>query len=146
MPNEEKNSSWLVKQGFDEEPEKRLSGTRIYSIQEAIKGLTDSEEIMISLMDTLTETEIVPDVGNYYTYVFNAKTPNITYDQHPLVAVLEIFNWGFRGLNFHWQDINPSQCVRNYTWEEIPGRLHTIYKDEIEYLKSINYSKFIINR
>jgi hypothetical protein len=144
---EEKESpSWLVKQGFDEEPEKRASGSRILQIQRMIKGVTDPEEIMLELMEVLTETEIVPDVGNYYTYIFNAKTPNITYDQHPLVAVLEIFNWGFRGLNFHWQDINPSQCVRNYTWAEIPGRLHTIYKDEIEYIKGINYSKFIINR
>jgi hypothetical protein len=144
---EEKESpSWLVKQGFDEEPEKRASGSRILQIQRIIRGVTDPEEIMLELMEVLTETEIVPDVGNYYTYIFNAKTPNITYDQHPLVAVLEIFNWGFRGLNFHWQDINPSQCVRNYTWTEIPGRLHTIYKDEIEYIKGINYSKFIINR
>lgn len=97
-------------------------------------------------MDVLKETEIVPDVGNYYTYVFNAKTPNIRYDQHPLVAVLEIFKWGFRGLNFHWQDINPSKCVRNYTWNEISGGLHMIYKDEIEYMKGINYSKFLINK
>lgn len=146
MAEEKQNPSWLVKQGFEEEPEKRVGGSRIYKIQSAIKGLTDPEDIMLELMDTLTESEIVPDVGNYYTYIFNAKTPNITYDQHPLVAVLEIFRWGFRGLNFHWQDVNPSQCIRNYTWEEIPGKLHIIYKDEIEFMKGINYSKFIINR
>lgn len=144
--NEKESSSWLIKQGFDEEPEKRIGGSRIYQIKAAIKGLTNSEDIMLELMEALKETEIIPDIGNYYTYIFNAKTPNITYDQHPLVAVLEIFKWGFRGLNFHWQDINPSQCVRNYTWEEIPGRLHIVYKDEIEFIKSINYSKFIINR
>lgn len=145
---EEKESpSWLTKQGFDEEPEKREGGSsRIPLIQRSIKGLTDPEDIMIELMSVLKETEIVPDVGNYYTYIFNAKTPDIRYDQHPLVAVLEIFRWGFRGLNFHWQDINPSKCVRNYTWNEIPGRLHIIYKDEIEYLKGINYAKFLINK
>lgn len=143
---EKESSSWLIKQGFDEEPEKRVSGSRVSNIQKAIKDLTDPEDIMVELMDVLTEAEIVPDVGNYYTYIFNAKTPNIKYDQHPLVAVLEIFNWGFRGLNFHWQDINPSKCVRNYTWGEIPGRLHTIYKDEIEFLKSIKYAKFLINK
>jgi len=143
---ENESSSWLIKQGFDEEPEKRVGGSRSSIIQRAIRGLTDPEEIMIELMDVLKESEVVPDVGNYYTYIFNAKTPNITYDQHPLVAVLEIFRWGFRGLNFHWQDVNPSQCIRNYTWEEIPGKLHVIYKDEIEFMKGINYSKFIINR
>jgi hypothetical protein len=143
---EEESSSWLVKQGLDEEPEKRFKGSRISVLQMKIKKLNDPEDIMLEIMDTFTETEIVPDVGNYYTYIFNAKTPNIRYDQHPLVAVLEIFNWGFRGINFHWQDINPSQCIRNYTWAEIPGRLHTIYKDEIEFMKRVNYSKFIINR
>ena len=143
---EEESSSWLIKQGLDEEPEKRLQGSRIFILQKLIKNLKDPEEIMLEIMDVFKETEIVPDVGNYYTYIFNAKTPNIRYDQHPLVAVLEVFNWGFRGINFHWQDINPSQCIRNYTWAEIPGRLHTIYKDEIEFLKGINYAKFIINR
>jgi len=143
---EEESSSWLIKQGFDEEPEKRLQGSRISTLQLKIKNLNDPEEIMLEIMDLFTETEIVPDVGNYYTYIFNAKTPNIKYDQHPLVAVLEVFRWGFRGINFHWQDINPSQCIRNYTWAEIPGRLHTIYKDEIEYMKSIKYAKLLINR
>ena len=144
---EEESPSWLTKQGFDEEPEKRKGGvSRISEIQKSIKGLTNPEDIMIEIMDVLKETEIVPDVGNYYTYVFNAKTPNIRYDQHPLVAVLEIFKWGFRGLNFHWQDINPSKCVRNYTWNEISGGLHMIYKDEIEYMKGINYAKFLINK
>lgn len=143
---EKESSSWLIKQGLDEEPEKRSKGSRIYALQNSIKKLNDPEDIMIEIMQIFTETEIVPDVGNYYTYIFNAKTPNIRYDQHPLVAVLEIFNWGFRGINFHWQDINPNQCIRNYTWAEIPGRLHTIYKDEIGFMKSIKYSKFLINR
>lgn len=144
---EEKESpSWLIKQGFDEEPEKRLSGSRVYLLKKVTQNLTDPEDIMLEFMDILKETEIVPDIGNYYTYIFNAKTPNIRYDQHPLVGVLDVFRWGFRGINFHWQDINPSECIRNYTWEEIPGRLHTIYKDEIEFMKSVKYAKFLINR
>ena len=44
-------------------------------------------------------------VGGFYTFVYNAKTPKITYDQHPLIACVDLFSWGFRGLNFHWQKI-----------------------------------------
>ena len=136
---EEESSSWLVKQGLDEEPEKRFKGSRISVLQMKIKKLNDPEDIMLEIMDTFTETEIVPDVGNYYTYIFNAKTPNIRYDQHPLVAVLEIFNWGFRGINFHWRE------VRQYTWDEVSGELHLVYPNEIKDLQSIPYQKIQIS-
>lgn len=45
---EEESPSWLIKQGFGEEPEKRKGGvSRISEIQKSIKGLTNPEDIMI---------------------------------------------------------------------------------------------------
>ena len=52
---------------------------------------------MSLLNDTVTP---VPDVGNFYTFVYNPKTPNITYDQHPLIACTDIFGWGFSWFKF----------------------------------------------
>jgi hypothetical protein len=67
------------------------------------------ELIMYALNDTVTP---IPEEGNICTFKYYAKTPNISYDQHPLVAVTEVFQWGFRGLNFHHRE------YRQYTWEE----------------------------
>jgi len=86
------------------------------------------------LNDTVTP---VPDVGTLCTFVYNAKTPGVTYDQHPLVAVTELFQWGFRGLNFHWQE------YRQYTWEELAGQVYIVQREELDNLLSIPYAKFI---
>ena len=37
-------------------------------------------------------------------FVYNPKTPNIRYDQNPLVAVTQVLEWGFRGIYFHWSE------------------------------------------
>ena len=41
----------------------------------------DPEDMMLEIMDALSDTVTpVPDVGKFYTFVYNPKTPNITYD------------------------------------------------------------------
>ena len=47
----------------------------------------DQEEMMLEIMELLSDTVTpIPDVGMLCTFVYNAKTPGISYDQHPLVA------------------------------------------------------------
>jgi len=100
----------------------------------------DPEEMMLEIMDALNDTVTpIPDVGNFYTFVYNAKTPGETYDQHPLIACMELFPWGFRGLNFHWQK------YRNYTWGELAGQLYIVKQNELDDLLAIPYAKFILN-
>ena len=102
-------------------------------------NVNDPEDIMLLIMEIFTIQEIVPEAGKFYTFIYNAKTPNISYDQHPLIACVEVFRWGFRGLNFHWQN------YRNYTWEEIPGQLHVVEFQELDELLALQYGKFILN-
>ena len=110
----------------------RLEGNNINN------GTNDQEEMMLEIMELLNDTVTpVPDVGTLCTFVYNAKTPGVTYDQHPLVAVTELFQWGFRGLNFHWQE------YRQYTWEELAGQVYIVQKEELDDLLSIPYAKFI---
>ena len=100
----------------------------------------DPEEMMLEIMDALNDTVTpVPDVGNFYTFVYNAKTPGESYDQHPLIACTSLERWGFRGLNFHWQK------YRNYTWEELAGQLYIVQRNELDDLLAIPYAKFILN-
>tara|TARA_B100001996_G_C18406796_1_gene495216 strand:+ start:224 stop:688 length:465 start_codon:yes stop_codon:yes gene_type:complete len=108
---------------------------------EAIKGKltsSDPEDLMLEIMDALNNTvEVIPSVGKYYTFVYNAKTPEKQYDQHPLIACTDLFKWGFRGINFHWQS------SRNYTWDELIGEMYMVKSIELDDLLSIPYAKFI---
>ena len=103
------------------------------------ENVNDPEDIMLLIMEIFTIQEIVPEAGKFYTFIYNAKTPNISYDKHPLIACVEVFRWGFRGLNFHWQN------YRNYTWEELPGQLHVVEFQELDELLALQYGKFILN-
>ena len=101
----------------------------------------DPEEMMMEIMEALNNTVTpIPEVGKYYTFIYNAKTPDITYDQHPLIACTDLQSWGFKGLNFHWRQ------SRNYTWEELAGQLYIIQNNELDDLLAIPYGKFILNK
>ena len=114
-----------------------VNDNRIEAIKDKLTS-SDSEDLMLEIMSALNNTvEAIPSVGKYYTFVYNAKTPNVQYDQHPLVAVTDLFRWGFRGINFHWQS------SRNYTWEELTGQVYMVKSIELDDLLSIPYAKFI---
>ena len=104
-----------------------------------IIALDDADDRMLAVTEILTETEVIPDVGRYYTFIYAPKTPRIRYDQFPLIACVHIEKWGFRGYNFHWP------AFRNYTWEEVVGYLHVAYPLEMHDLRSIPYQNFQIN-
>ena len=101
----------------------------------------DPEDMMMEIMEVLNDTvPPIPEVGKFYTFVYNAKTPDITYDQHPLIACTDLQSWGFKGLNFHWRQ------SRNYTWEELAGQLYIVQYNELDDLLAIPYAKFILNK
>ena len=105
------------------------------------KALNDPEEMMLIIMEALNSTVTpIPEVGQFYTFIYNAKTPDITYDQHPLIACTDLQSWGFKGLNFHWRQ------SRNYTWEELAGQLYIVEYDELDDLLRFPYGKFILNK
>ena len=101
----------------------------------------DPEDMMLEIMELLNDTVTpIPEVGKFYTFVYNAKTPGETYDQHPLIACTSLEQWGFKGLNFHWQQ------SRNYTWNELAGQLYVVQWNELDDLMAIPYAKFILNK
>ena len=114
-----------------------VNANRIEAIKDQLTS-SDPEDLMLQIMQALNNTvEAIPTVGKYYTFVYNAKTPSVQYDQHPLIACTDIFRWGFRGINFHWQS------SRNYTWEELTGQVYMVKSIELDDLLSIPYAKFI---
>jgi hypothetical protein len=112
------------------------NSNRIRPLLRQLIGLEDPDDFMLKILEVLSETEIVPNTGEYYVFVYNPKSSNITYDAHPFVAVTDIFKWGFRGINFHWGE------TRQYTWQEIVGSLHRVYPEEVKDLQTIPFAKF----
>ena len=114
-----------------------VNANRIEAIKNQLTS-SDPEDLMLQIMQALNNTvEAIPTVGKYYTFVYNAKTAGKQYDQHPLIACTDLFRWGFRGINFHWQS------SRNYTWEELTGQVYMVKSIELDDLLSIPYAKFI---
>jgi len=70
--------------GFDKNPAhlaNRIEGNDINL------RTNDPEEMMLEIMERLNDTVTpIPEVGKFYTFVYNAKTPGKQYDQHPLIA------------------------------------------------------------
>ena len=79
--------------------------SRIEPIMQRLIGNENADDLATDILEVLTEGSSVPQAGNYYVFVCQAKTPGIAYDSHPLVAVTDVFSWGFRGLNYHWGEM-----------------------------------------
>jgi len=112
---------------------------RGFEIKDMLVGNETPDEIMDLIRDTF-ESVLVPEVGGYYTFVYSPTTPDIQYDQYPLVAVTELFSWGFRGINYHWGD------YRNYGWGEVGANsFHQISDMEIKSVRSLPFAKYLLN-
>ena len=115
--------------------------SRIDGLVDDVRILKDSDEMMEAVLTILSDTPMpIPQVGAYYTFVYQPKTPRVRYDRNPLIACVEIYQWGFKGINYHWNDF------RNYTWEELVTNPYLVYPSELEDLKSIPYQNYKINK
>ena len=113
---------------------------RVRSVVDILVGTEDADDIMIELMDSLNTTVTsTPTVGKYYVFVYNAKTPNIQYDSNPLVAVTDVFEWGFRGVNLHIGQ------YRNYTTNELVGQLYEVNADELSDVRELPFGNIRLN-
>ena len=114
---------------------------RVRSVVYGLIGTEEADDIMIELMDNLSTTATSsPSVGRYYVFVYSAKTPNIQYDSNPLVAVTDVFEWGFRGINLHVGQ------YRNYTYNELVGQLYEVNSYELSDVRELPVGKMQLNR
>ena len=122
--------------------QKRPSDTKYNRIRPVLNdliGIENPDDLMEEILGVIKETGKIPSVGNFYIFVYFCKTPNIQYDAHPFVAVTDVYNWGFKGINFHWGQI------RQYTWDEIIGSLHLVYDEEVKDLQELPFRKIKLN-
>ena len=113
---------------------------RITGLLESLIGTEDPDDMMLEIMDKLSDTVTpIPDLGNFYTFVYQAQTLNETYDVHPLIAAIEYTPFGFKGFSFHWNR------MRNYNFNGVVGQLYFVNRDELDELRTIPYQKFVLN-
>lgn len=110
--------------------------SRLQPVVDKLTGIEEPDTIMEEVISVLDEEALLPEVGGFYTFVYQAKTPNITYDEFPLIVCTEVQKWGIRGFNFHWNR------QRNYTWEEVVGKFYVLKANELEDARSLSYAKF----
>ena len=116
------------------------NANRVRSVVDNLIGTEEADDIMIELMDSLTSTSTSsPSAGKYYVFVYSAKTPNIQFDSNPLVAVTDVFGWGFRGINLHIGQ------YRNYTYNELVGQLYEVNPDELSDVRELPFANITLN-
>ena len=54
--------------------------SRIDPIMKNLIGTESPDDLATEILDVLTEGSNVPEPGNYYVFVYRAKTPGIAYD------------------------------------------------------------------
>ena len=113
--------------------------SRIDPIMKNLVGNENPDDLATGILGVLTEGSNIPEEGNYYVFVYRAKTPGIRYDLHPLVAVTDVFQWGFKGLNFHWGE------MRQYTFPEVVGGLYKVDEMELRDLRTLPFVKIRLN-
>lgn len=129
-------------EGFGQYAEKSSTTPRVKELKRRIDKdeVKDPEDLMLLIIDALKKEVLYPEPGKFYTFIYKPKTPNIEYDQHPLIACTSLEKWGFKAINFHWRK------SRQYTWEEVLGKLHVVEYNELDELLSIPYAKFRLNK
>jgi hypothetical protein len=116
---------------------------RVRNIVGDLIGTETPDDLMLEILEAVKGSVTpVPIPGKFYTYIYIAETPNIRYDQHPLIYCENISqskngNIYFNGTNFHF----PSQRV--YRIDRVVGQLYEVYAGEIADLREIPYGKFL---
>ena len=110
---------------------------RVRGVVRELSGVEDSDDKMEALISVLNETgKTSVSAGKFYTFFYSAMTNGIRYDEYPLVAVTDVYSWGFRGENFHWRG-----DMRQYNYNQIVGGLYEIYPEELSDVVELSFAK-----
>ncbi len=90
--------------------------SRLSEILKEYTGSEDVDDVYLEVLGVLSEGG-VPQVGKYYTFVYRPKTPNLRYDEYPLVA-----------------------------FPEIVGGVYNITDEEIDDARNLSFGKYRLNR
>ena len=96
----------------------------------------DPSRNMALLLDELSPSTIVPRPNKYYTFIYRAKPPRITYDTYPLILCGSVYPKGFNGVNVHWNQ------VRQYSFGEVVSNIYELSEEEFAFLQEVPLANF----
>jgi hypothetical protein len=93
-----------------------------FYMNELIRALEES--------DSIHKPEIIsyPRPGDTFTFVYEARTPGLIYDYHPLSTIIAFTDNGFIGYNHHLGE------QRNYRVDDgrVLSDFYKVYQDELQ--------------
>ena len=99
---------------------------RISPVLDRLIGIEDPSELVTELEEVISDSVSAPEAGQFF-------------DVNPLVAVTEVYSWGFRGVNFHHGQ------YRTYSFSNLVGQTYRVYPEEIKDLQALPFGKIRLN-
>lgn len=99
---------------------------RLTNVLKNTSRRANPEQTLHRMMEALGKPHVIPTQDKYYVFVYQAKTPDLLYDQHPLIKCTSLQAWGFIGFNYHWNKF------RRYTWAEVLTNLYEVRPNELK--------------
>ena len=73
---------------------------RISPVLDRLIGIEDPDELMVEIEEVISDSAAAPQAGQFFMFSYSPSSSG-RYDANPLVAVTDVYSWGFRGTNFH---------------------------------------------
>ena len=111
---------------------------RISPVLDRLIGIEDPDELMVEIQEIGNDTATAPQAGQFFVFSYQ-PTSTGRFDANPLVAVTDVYSWGFRVTNFHHGE------ARSYSFSNIVGSTYRVYPEEITDLQALPFGKMRLN-
>ena len=107
---------------------------RISPVLDRLIGIEDPDELMVEIEEVISDSVSAPQAGQFFMFSYSPSSSG-RYDANPLVAVTDVYSWGFRGTNFHHGE------ARSYSFSNVIGNTYRVYPEEITDLQALPFGR-----
>ena len=111
---------------------------RISPVLDRLIGIEDPDELMVEIEEVISDSVSAPQAGQFFMFSYSPSSSG-RYDANPLVAVTDVYSWGFRGTNFHHGE------ARSYSFSNVIGITYRVYPEEITDLQALPFGRMRLN-
>ena len=111
---------------------------RISPVLDRLIGIEDPDELMVEIEEVISDSVSAPQAGQFIMFSYSPSSSG-RYDANPLVAVTDVYSWGFRGTNFHHGE------ARSYSFSNVIGNTYRVYPEEITDLQALPFGRMRLN-
>ena len=111
---------------------------RISPVLDRLIGIEDPDQLMSEITQVVSDSVSSPQAGQFFLFSYQPSSSG-RYDANPLVAVTDVYSWGFRGTNFHHGE------SRSYSFSNVSGNTYRVYPEEIKDLQALPFCKMSLN-